>query len=58
MKKHYSPLLKICLAIFLFAATGAPGQNEITIRPELTVLGRPSRYPFRLMGSAAKSLTF
>ena len=50
MKKHYSPLLKICLAIFLFAATGAPGQNEITIRPELTVLGSTKPIPVSLDG--------
>jgi TolB protein len=50
MKKHYSPLLEICLAIFLFAATGAPGQNEITIRPELTVLGSTKPIPVSLEG--------
>jgi TolB protein len=50
MKKHYSHLLNLCLAIFLFAATGAPGQNEITIRPELTVLGSTKPIPVSLDG--------
>jgi TolB protein len=50
MKKYYSHRLNICLAIFLFAATGAPGQNEITIRPELTVLGSTKPIPVSLDG--------
>ena len=58
MKKYYSPLLNIGLTILLFAAAGAPGQNEITIRPELTVLGSTKPIPFHLMGSASKSRTF
>src|ERR1039458_3202981 len=39
MKKNYLPLLKIYLTVFIFTAVGAYSQNEITIRPELTVLG-------------------
>ena len=50
MKKHYSHLLKICLTISLFAAAVAPGQNEITIQPELKVVGSTKPIPVSLDG--------
>jgi TolB protein len=50
MKKYYPPPLNICLTIFLFAAGGAHGQNEITIRPELTVLGMTRPIPVSIEG--------
>ena len=50
MKKNYSHLLEICLAISLLAAAGAPGQNEITIQPELKVVGTTKPIPVSLEG--------
>jgi TolB protein len=50
MKKPYSHLLKICLTLSLFAAAGAPGQNEITIQPELKVVGSTKPIPVSLEG--------
>jgi hypothetical protein len=50
MKKNYSHLLKICLTISLFAAAAAPGQNEITIQPELKVVGSTKPIPVSLDG--------
>jgi len=55
MKKYCSHLLNLCLAIFLFAATGATGQDEITIRPELNVLGTTKPIPVSLEGFSGET---
>jgi len=61
MKKYCSHLLNLCLASFLFAAIGATGEDEITIRPELNVLGTTKPIPVSLegfSGEAAEVLKF
>jgi TolB protein len=50
MKKYYLHLATICLAVFLFAAAGASGQNEITLQPVITVLGSTRPIPVSLEG--------
>jgi len=50
MKRHCLRLLNSCLAVFLFAAAPAPGQNEITINPTITVLGSTKPIPVSLEG--------
>ncbi|HTY88332.1 MAG TPA: hypothetical protein VMB80_12765 [Candidatus Acidoferrum sp.] len=61
MKKYYPGLSQICLAIWLFAAAVAHGQNEITINPTITVLGNTKPIPVSLeglTGEAAEALKF